>query len=219
MKKRFLLYVFSVSVLFTGCQKDSSTLSMHSQNQDFVPSVAVAPVIDSSGSELSWNLSDEITYSLSSRLVQKCRMQVTDPQRTKSQIKKSKIHDNPFGDDLSWVKKTFTSDDFVVFIEVIEHEEQLRSGDASRSLESLSADLVLALRLRIVDLRKENPQVILQEIIQDSHFIPRQFTKYNFHQAPWNSEEFSITPVGIAHALLIKELSSRIEDYILLFKN
>ena len=132
------------------------------------------------------------------------------------QIKKAKIHTNPFGSDLSWVKTTFPGDDFVVFMEVIEHREQLRDTDASKRPELSHADLNLALRLRIIDLRKEQPLLILQEIIQDSHFIPRQLTSYNQQQSPWNSEDYSISPVGIAHASLIKELTARVEDYIVL---
>ncbi len=218
MSKEFIYFIFAISALFTSCQKDSDTLSVNSQSQTFNPSIAIAPVIDNSESELSWDLSDEITYSLSSRLVQKCKLNVADPQKTKTQIKKNRVQDNPFGEDLNWVKKTFPGEDFVVFIEFMEHQELIRENEGISSPESLSADLILALRLRIVDARREQPMVILQEIIQDSHFIPRQFTRYNFQQAPWNSEEFSITPTGIAHALLIKELSSRIEDYIFLSK-
>ncbi len=219
MNKKFLFYILSVSVLFASCQKDSDRLSATSQSQAFKPSIAIAPVIDHSESGLKWDLSDEITYSLSSRLIQKCKLNIADPQKTKTQIKKNKIHENPFGSDLSWVKKTFPGEDFIVFMELMEHKEQIRETEKIKDPESLSADLNLAVRLLIVDVRKDQPLIILQEIIQDSHFIPRQFTNYNFQQAPWNSEEFSITPVGIAHSLLIKELSSRIEDYISLSKN
>lgn len=219
MSKHFLFCIFSASILFTGCQKQSSDVSS-SQSQTLKPVVAIAPVIDHSESGLSWDLSDEFTYSLSSRLAQKNKLSVADPQKTKTQIKKAKTHENPFSTDLNWMKKTFSGEEFVVFMELIEHREQIRESEvANKAPESLPADLNLALRIRIVDIRKEEPLVVLQEIIQDTHFIPRQFTRYNFQQAPWNSEEFSISPVGIAHSLLIKELSSRIEDYIFLSRS
>ncbi len=220
MNKQFLFVIFSVSVLLASCQNDSTNSYSTSQNASFRPTVAIAPVIDHSESGLGWDLSDEITYSVSTRLIQKSKLNVTDPQKTRTQIKKNRSLISPFGADLSWVKKTFPNDDFVVFMELIEHREQLReSGNPNKAPEALSADLNLALRLRIVDIRKEQPRVVLQEIIQDSHFIPRQFTRYNFQQAPWQSEEFGITPIGIAHSLLIKELSSRIDDYISLSRS
>ncbi len=219
MNKHFLLSILSIGLLFCGCNKNGDDNQSISQSQNFKPSVAIAPVIDNSESGLNWDLSDEITYSISSKLIQKKKFNIADPQKTKVQIKKNKVHSNPFDTDLAWVKKTFPGEDFVVFMEMIEHREQVRNADSSKAPETLSADLNLALRLRIVDARKEQPFVILQEIIQDTHFIPRQFTKYNFQQSPWNSEEFSISPIGIAHSLLIKELTARIEDYIILSKS
>lgn len=220
MNKRFLLLMASAACLLSSCGKDNEAVSSSSHSQALKPVVAIAPVIDNSESGLSWDVSDEITYSLSSRLVQKNKLNIADPQKTKNQLKKAKVHGSPFAADLEWIKKTFASEDFVVFMELIEHREKIReSAENPKSPESLPADLNVALRIRIIDVRSDAPAVVLQEIIQDSHFIPRQFTKYNFEQAPWNSEEFSISPVGIAHSLLIKEVCSRIEDYISLARS
>jgi hypothetical protein len=72
------------------------------------------------------------------------------------------------------------------------------------------------MRVVVVDNRGQQPEVILQEIVHDSHFIPRQFNQYNFHQVSWGNEEFTISPLGMAHTQFLKEISSRIEDYILL---
>lgn len=219
MRKQFLLPLFSLSFLLAGCQKDNNTsYTTTSQMQQSKPLVAIAPMVDHSETELGWDLSDEFTYCISTKLLQKNKFRVVDPQKTKTQIKKAKVHTNPFGNDLSWVKNTFPGDDFVVFMELIEHREQLRETDSSKKPEHSHADLNVTLRLRIVDIRKEQPLIVLQEIIQDSHFIPRQLTSYNQQQAPWNSEGFSISPVGIAHASLIKELTARIEDYVVLSK-
>ncbi len=218
MRQAIYPLIFSAVLALTSCQKQdndlSSTITTSSK-----PLVAIAPVIDRSESGLKWDLSDELTYSLSSKLIQKSKLRVVDPYKVKMQIKKAKIHENPFGSDLGWMKTAFFGEDFVVFMELIEHKEKLRDSEKSKSPEALPADLNLALRLRIVDIRKEQPTIVLQEIIQDSYFIPRQFTRYNFDQAPWNSEDFSISPVGIAHSALIKEISSRIEDYIFLSKS
>lgn len=211
--------MFSALVLLSSCQKQNNDTASLEQSYLQKPAVAIAPVIDNSESGLGWDLSDELTYTLSSRLVQKAKFSVADPQKTKTQIRKIKTNNNPFGADLNWTKKAFPGEDFVVFMELIEHRESLNDTRQNRAPESSPAQLNLSMRLRIVDVRNPEPQVILQEIIQDSHFIPRQFTSYNFNQSPWNSEEFSISPVGIAHSLLIKELSSRIEDYIYLSKN
>lgn len=72
------------------------------------------------------------------------------------------------------------------------------------------------MRVRVFDLRGKEPKIVLQELIHDSHFIPRQFTQANFYQVPWGHESFSISPIGLAHAEFTKEISSRLEDYILM---
>ena len=219
MNKPFFFFLCSALALLSSCQKQEDEATALKSSQSQRPAVAIAPVIDSSESGLNWDLSDEITYTLSSRLAQKTKLSIADPQRTKSQIKKVKANSNPFGTDLSWMKTAFPGEEFVVFMELIEHHERLSDTSENSSPEFSPAHLELGMRLRIIDIRSSEPLVILQEIIQDSHFIPRQFTSHNFTQSPWNSEEFSITPVGIAHSLLIKELSSRIEDYIFLAKS
>lgn len=219
MNKPFFLFLFSVLALLSSCHTQDDDATSLNQRQEQRPSVAIAPLIDTSGSGLNWDLSDEITYTLSSRLAQKTKLNIADPQRTKSQIRKVKANSNPFGSDLTWMKTAFPGEEFVVFLELFEHQERLNNGGDSKAPEFSAAHLDLSIRLRIVDIRSSEPSIILQEIIQDSHFIPRQFTSHNFTQSPWNSEEFNITPVGIAHSLLVKELSSRIEDYVSLAKN
>ena len=76
----------------------------------------------------------------------------------------------------------------------------------------------MTIRVIVVDIRQAQPVVILQEVVQDSHFIPRQFNQYNFHQVYWGNEEFEVSPLGMAHTQFLKEISSRIEDYITLAK-
>ena len=74
----------------------------------------------------------------------------------------------------------------------------------------------MTMRVRVFDVRGNEPKVILQELVQNSHFIPRQFTSEHFYQASWGTENFQITPVGLAHAKFTKELASRIGEYVLL---
>ncbi len=74
----------------------------------------------------------------------------------------------------------------------------------------------MSVRVRVIDLRSAEPQVVLQELIHDAHPIHAQFNQVNFYQVPWKDQSFSISPVGTAHGKFTKELSQRIEDYILI---
>jgi hypothetical protein len=218
MKCKFFSLIASSAVLFTGCSSDRDSTASLYESSSLKPAVAIIPLIDNSNHALGWNLSDEITFTLCSKLDRQNAFNLALPGKIKSQSKKMKGFNNPFGDDLDWVKTIFHEEEFVVFLEMIEHGEVPNSTNKKAPPETLSAQLNLSVRLRIIDVRGNSPKVVLQEILQDSHFIPRQFTSYNFHQTPWNTEEFFLSPVGIAHAQLIKELKGRIEDYILLAK-
>jgi hypothetical protein len=218
MKKRFF-YIALAMTFMCGCQNDSQTTSAVSSKSSHKPCVAIVPLIDSSSHQLDWNLSEEITCLLCTKLDQRGTLQLALPGKIKMQTKRLKELKNPFEEDIQWVKKAFAEEEFVVFLEMIEHEEVPHQTGSPAPAESLPADLNICVRIQIIDNRSQTPYLALSEIIQDSHFVPRQFTHYNFDQAPWNTEEFTLSPVGIAHTQLIKELRTRIEDYILLTQN
>lgn len=211
--RAFFFSSLILACLLSSCRQEENQAFL-GKSSTTKPVVAIVPVFDNSESGLGWDLSDELTYSLTSRLATRNKIAVVDPQRARIKTRKLKSIHNPFGNDLSWLKQAFASEDFIVFLELIEHREYLKDVPEASLPENRAAELELGMRVRILDLRGNQPKIVLQEIIQDSHFIPKQFTSYNFDQSPWNSEGFNISPVGIAHTLLIKELCSRIEDYI-----
>jgi hypothetical protein len=220
MRRPFFISILCAASIVGGCKSENDDSSVKETLNK--PSVAIVPLIDNSEHSLGWNLSDELTYTLCSKLDEEHLFNLALPNKIRAQSRRMKNPMNPFGDDLSWVKKTFAEEEFVVFMEMIEHSETPNVNPNEKmekiAAESLSAQLNLAVRLRIIDNRGEQPKITLQEILQDSHFIPRQFTQYNFHQSLWTTEEFAFSPTGIAHAQLVKDLKSRIADYILIAK-
>lgn len=217
---RYLCASLATILLLSSCNNESpKSQAVSTKAQVSKPRVAVAPAIDNSDHDLSWNLSDEMTYSVFYRLDQKNQFIVTDPQKVKSISRRLQQSNNPFGGDLKWVKRYFAQDDFVVFLEVLKHEESSIVNDKEVNPKDCSANLNMTLRVVVVDIRQQTPEVILQEIVTDTHFIPRQFNKYNFHQASWGTEEFHLSPVGMAHAQFIKDISARVEEYIQLAKS
>lgn len=217
---RFFASSLVATLLLTSCHDQDQNSSVTTKEESaFKPKVAIAPVIDNSDEQISWSLSDELTYSLYNRLNQSQDLTVADPQKIKSITRKLKSTNDPFGGDLSWVKRSFHADDFVVFLEVLEHSESAHTADPNNKPQECSADLNMTFKVVVMDVRDQEPKVVLQEIAHDSHFIPKQFNKYNFHQASWGSEEFYLSPMGMAHSQFLKEISSRIEEYILLSKD
>jgi hypothetical protein len=207
-----------LALLVGSCrnQTTSSQQSALNESRNAKPVVAVVPIIDNSKNDLSWNLSDELTAFISRRLYQKNKLSLVDQDKIRAVTSHLKESDNPFAVDLSWVKKAFAQNEFVVFMELIEHEEVAIPQEKKSILVDASAELNMSLRIRVVDLRGEKPQVVLQELLHDSHKIPRAFTKENFYQVSWHDDSFIISPMGMAHDQFTKQIAERIQDYILI---
>lgn len=216
---RFILSVSVLALIAGGCNDNNQNNSQAYQQTatQGKPVVSIVPVIDNTKSEYDWNLSDELSSMIYYRIAQQDNVAIVEAPRVRAKTKKIKESDNPFGPDISWIKNTFQGDQFVVFLELVEHEEVYKQDrKKTAAIEECSADLNMSMRVRVFDLRGKEPKIVLQELIHDSHFIPRQFTQANFYQVPWGHESFSISPIGLAHAEFTKEVSSRLEDYILM---
>jgi hypothetical protein len=202
-----------LTLLSVGCQKNGQQEQAQISNQTQAkPIVAIVPVIDrTTDNDISWNLSDELTSGIRRRLIQKDQFYLLNDQKVRNLTKKLNDTHNPFGTDLAWAKKIFQGNEFVVFLDLLEHNEIPKS---SSNIQDSSADLNMAVRIRILDLRRNNPEIVLQEIISESHHLPKQFTRANFNQVAWGKENYHVSPLGLAHDQLCKEITNRIEDYI-----
>lgn len=216
---RILLSLSALALIAAGCDDDNSnsTQAFHQAPAKAKPIVSIVPIIDNTKSNYEWNLSDELSSSIYNRLGQQNHLHIVEVAKVRGKIKKLKETNNPFSTDISWVKNAFPSDEFVVFLELVEHEEVAQQNKKKPTdPKNCNADLNISMRIRAFDLRGNEPKVILQELVHDTHFIPRAFTQENFYQVPWGHESYSISPIGLAHAKFTRELSDRIEDYILM---
>src|ERR1700722_5656860 len=217
MSRYVFIPLITLSLALSGCRKDSDNQCAVYKTGQTKPLVAIIPVIDNTKNETyAWNLSDELTSTIYAHLAQG-PLSLDALTKVAPMQKKIKESYNPFGINLSWMKKLFGGEQFVVFLELMQHEEILKQ-EQNKECDSkmCSAELKMSMRVRVFDLKDQEPKIILQEIIHDSHFIPRQFTQMNFHQIPYTDENFNFSPLGIAHLEFSKEISRRIEDYIIL---
>jgi hypothetical protein len=171
------------------------------------------PVIDRTPKAYDWNLGDEMSEGIATHLAGRGTVTLEPEARVRTCAKK--IKDNPFAPQMGWVKDAFRTEQFVAFLELIAHEEVFRAPKAKEvDLSTCAADLNMSMRVRVFDLRGKEPIVILQEIVQDTHFIPKQFTRVNFEQVSWGDEDFNFSPIGMAHVQFTKQVARHIEDYI-----
>lgn len=208
MLRPFGFLLFSALTLASCQHKKNSETAVQETPVAGRPIVAIVPLIDHSDHGLSWNVSDELTKGLYAHLLEKHDLYLTHPEKITATLKRLSRENDPFGTNLAWVKRAFAGNEFVVFTELAKHEEVPQAGTDA------AAELQIALRVRVIDLRDQKPQVILQEIVRKTEHVARPFTKAHFTQVPWGDELFEISPLGMTHASITKELATRIDDYI-----
>ena len=214
---RLFLTISAVALIAAGCDDDNNSTAYRQSPSQNKLAVSVVPVIDSTKTDYEWSLSDEFSSALYDRLSQQNHIQLTDSSKVREKTRRLAEKNNPFSADISWVKNAFQGDEFVVFLELVEHDEVFDKNPRKQiDPKDCNAELNMTMRVRVFDLRDQEPKVILQELVQDNHFIPRQFTSENFYQVAWGDESYSISPVGLAHAKFSKEIAVRIENYILM---
>jgi hypothetical protein len=175
------------------------------------PTVAVAAMLDTTTFDASWSLSDELTQGVMNLVASTGQIYVHSQQE-------SPFTENPFGADLTWMKREFLGEEFVAFLELVEHEftpvitQGITAQEASNHLN-------MGVRVRVIDLRPANPKIVLQEMIRESYFVPKTLIPTDYSVEVWGTETYKKSPMGIAHSLLVKEIASRITDYILLAKS
>lgn len=203
-----------LSVLALGCSRSNECMTRYHEDGRAKPVVSIAPMIDTSSFEAPWSVSEELTSQVISQIGQAGKIFITAKED-------DAFSENPFGTDLSWIKREFHEGEFVVFLELVEHEI-VAANKSKKDLPSqeVSSNLNMAIRLRVVDIRNAAPKIVLQEIIRETYFIPKSLTGAADYQIiTWGMPEFTRSHMGIAHNQLIKEISSRVSDYVLLAKS
>jgi hypothetical protein len=194
-----------------GCVPDRTT-ALIEKPLSVRPIVGVNTVIDHTRHDLSWDISQELSSAIRLHLSKQENLYLLSEHQIATIAQKlAKKNYDPFSGNTEWLKKMYPQNEFVAFFELIEHQENPISA-----AENAPAELLIALKVHVFDLRADTPKVVLQEIVQQSHHVPMQFTKSHNNQVPWGDETFEISPLGLAHDQLCQEVASRIEDYILL---
>ena len=79
------------------------------------PIVAIASMLDTTTFDLPWSLSEEITSSIVKNIASEGTIFVQATEEFSPT-------ENPFAQDLSWIKREFQAQEFVVFLELLQHD-------------------------------------------------------------------------------------------------
>lgn len=213
MKRPNSIMLLILTCFLGGCKHDQNPTALMERPVQIRPIVSINSVIDHARHDLPWDVSQELTRAIRLRLTQQNSLYLLSEHQVSAMAQKLTDKRDPFGDnsEMTWLKKVYPQNEFVAFLELIDHQETPLSA-----AENSPAELTIAMKVHVFDLRQQQPRVVLQEIVRQSHHIPMQFTQGRDHQLPWENEMFEISPLGLAHEKLCQEVAVRIEDYILL---
>lgn len=208
---RTLSLVLLAATIVSCNRNNQNEMSRFHEDGRAKPKVAIAPLLDTTTFDTSWSLSEELTASVMNLIAAKKQIYVHSQEE-------SPFTENPFGSDLSWMKREFQNEEFVAFLELVEHEF-VPVTNKGGNLQEASNNLNMAVRVRVVDLRGAVPKIALQETIRDSYFVPNTLIPNDYAVDTWGTENYKKSPMGIAHAMLTQEIANRISEYVLLAKS
>ncbi len=217
-----LPFIAALSLL-AGCSTTSSgsdTITRFYDDGRAKPIVAILPVIDNSGQDFPWNLSEELSYSIYNRVAKRGNFWIDSFVQNAKVAKNLPRHIDLFGKDISWVKTRFPNHEFVTVLELIEHDiHEKTSKNSFLDKVTPSCELDMAIRVRVFDVRSEKPEIVLQEVISQSNLIPRQTGLTDKGSDRWRQKTYTVSPLGFSHLQLSKEVVRRIEEYVHLAKS
>lgn len=202
-----------VSLLFVSCAERhfSPNEFRYHDTGAAKPKVAIVPVITAKVKQMSWNLSDELTELISDKFLETKQFYVTKDFSVLGKHLSDLSEINPLIEDVRWLYENASTSEFVVFIELVEHELHPKKS----KIPPQGYTLDMALRVHVIDIRGPNPKVILQELVQESFNIP---IKINYGSDGFSKTTFFLSPLGSAHTHISKRVAKQVQEYILLAK-
>lgn len=208
--------VLGLAMLLAGCEKRYRDVTLYQSTGGSKPIVAVLPVIDRStnDSRLSWDLAREFTDQIRDRVYNSTHLYLL---RQGGSLEVAKQLATPNARALGKESmEELGAAEYVVVTEFLGEKMSPRSlmrADSER-VDNVGATFNVALRVRLYDLRKEQPKLILQEVIEHEDTVARAYLTCDYNRNGWGTEAFETTPIGMAHARIVRELVSRVEGYV-----
>jgi|GEM_PF-2977512 len=211
---RLFSYAFVLLAFAAGCASAPYTAPQAPRCR---PQIAVIPVANKTTAKLPWDLETEMTDDVLECLMANGTFWVSPFNQFECALEQTKGRDY-FGTDLSFANH-FSHNDFLIVAELVEHEMKPYSREAYPDLQvSHSAEkhqvLALAIRLRVIDLRHEEPIIVRQEIIDTYKLVSPKGTKVAHDVLADKVPNYGSTPLSKGHKELASVVADKIEEAV-----
>ena len=103
-------------------------------------------------------------------------------------------------------KQNSKDDPFLVKVQLLQYDEINRNPP----------ELAISVNIQVLSTQGGYPQIIYQEILCHNTLLEKPLNPAE--ELSWKDEKFRLSPLGLSFAKLSRDISSHIEDSILLFK-
>jgi hypothetical protein len=208
------LLFLGLALVCAGCRTEHSDFFPYHEDGTPKPNVALVPMIVECKTDVPWNLSQELTSDIRKTLMRHGLLflpREVDLQKQLGPLSQKELVSNK--DLMPFLH--FQPEHFVVVLELIEHKEvpykrgQIKPLYVANIPANDAVVLMMKVRLRIIDIRGGEPKLIRQEIVESNHMMPKGALQQSIAQH--GTEAFGISPLGLAHARLVRDVTAIIE--------
>lgn len=214
---RLFIVLAACAAFCAGCVGQNRDTTLYHRSGCAKPIVAVLPVINNASEKLvNWDVSREMTEEIRRRVFTSQKLYLLRESGSRELAEQLSVP-NPV--ELAKIPSLkMGAAEFIVLAEVID-EKETPYGIPGAShdkphLEEVGAVLSMAMRVRVLDVRGDQPRIILQEVLNHEQNVSRAYLNCNYEKASWGTEAYERTPIGMAHNKIARELVARIEGYI-----
>ncbi len=210
---RFFSFALVLLALAAGCVSAPTA----PQAPRCRPQIALVPVINGTNVKLPWDVETELTDDILDCLMCEGAFWVSPYNQYECALEQTKGRDY-FGIDLSFANH-FSHNDFLVIVELVEHEmKPYRREEYPDLMVSHTPDrhqvLALSARIRVIDLRFEEPAIVRQEIVETYKLVSPKAAKVCYDGLNDLVPEYSNTPLARGHKELAALVASKIEEAV-----
>jgi hypothetical protein len=176
IKANYAIGLLSAIVLFvfSGCGPRYGDFFPYHDDGSLKPHVVLLPISDMSGNS---ELAEELMQGIRQRLMDNADLYIYSEESVNGQLDKAELTGTSFfTPDISYANK-FGGADFVVATEIVECKSDLYGDVADKCLPrhlKCKDQFKLKLRMRVIDMRCEQPTVVLLEVFGRNYLHPNR---------------------------------------------
>ena len=210
---QFLLCAL-LTLFVTGCDSPRYIDYFPYDDQGIAKSkVALIPMMDRSGKDLPCDASEQFTRGIRYEMMDHAKLYLL-PQEQVSQRVASLGKFDFFIKDQT-LSDLFCDVDFIILMELVEHDLASGAKDECTKQEYCCYDRVLMkIRVRVLDVRRRCPVIVLQEVIPCNYQIPCAKQDMRVGTPCVDHPEYRLSPAGQAHQRMINSVVERLECVI-----